>query len=273
MPQTSSLSNTCDSNLREEDDVVCANEVRLRELEGDNETDDVAQDCDNAISSQNEAPAEAAGQSESAVARADQSEGAEQTDETDEAIERESQDTVDDNARNNLENTDVSENAPTEAPKDNTVEITVAETDNTNAEQDESNADSERSAVGTETQNADPEAQDVDADAHFVDAESTSVEVGERAEVEELEEALTFDENHFSTPTGGATPERVASGRRMTSSSMDDTEVRVPQCQGTLASLKLFYVCVVMFARMDTTQDGAKEWRVLGSESFAAVTV
>ncbi|KAI8420486.1 hypothetical protein MSG28_008972 [Choristoneura fumiferana] len=227
VPQTSSLSNTCDSNLREEDDVVCANEVRLKELEGDNETDDVAQDCDNATSSQNEAPAEAAGQSESAVAHADQSDGAEQKDKTDEAIERES-DAVDDNARTNLETADVSETAPTEAENEINIENT-AEIETTNVEQEASNAEHETGTVVTETHNADAETQnvdtvtDVDADAHFVDAESTSVAV-ERVEIEELEEALTFDENHFSTPTGGATPERVATGRRMTSSSMDDTE-------------------------------------------------
>ncbi|KAI8420485.1 hypothetical protein MSG28_008971 [Choristoneura fumiferana] len=230
VPQTSSLSNTCDSNLREEDDVVCANEVRLKELEGDNETDDVAQDCDNATSSQNEAPAEAAGQSESAVAHADQSDGAEQKDKTDEAIERES-DAVNDNARTNLETADVSETAPTEAENEINVENT-AEIETTNVEQEASNAEHETGTVVTETHNADAETQnvdtvtDVDADAHFVDAESTSVAV-ERVEIEELEEALTFDENHFSTPTGGATPERVATGRRMTSSSMDDTEDRI----------------------------------------------
>lgn len=119
MPQTSSLSNTCDSNLREEDDVVCANEVRLKELDGDNETDEVAQDCDNAISSQNEAPAEAAGQSESAVAHTEKSEGAEEKNKTDEVVEteRKSQDAVDDNARGNVETADVSETAPTEAEK------------------------------------------------------------------------------------------------------------------------------------------------------------
>lgn len=41
-------------------------------------------------------------------------------------------------------------------------------------------------------------------------------------------ESLTFDENHFSTPTGGVTPERRASAsrrRRATTSSMEDSEV------------------------------------------------
>ncbi|CAH0724146.1 unnamed protein product, partial [Brenthis ino] len=40
-------------------------------------------------------------------------------------------------------------------------------------------------------------------------------------------ESLTFDENHFSTPTGGVTPERRASTsrrRRTTTSSMEDSE-------------------------------------------------
>ncbi|XP_052743644.1 E3 ubiquitin-protein ligase Nedd-4 isoform X2 [Bicyclus anynana] len=39
-------------------------------------------------------------------------------------------------------------------------------------------------------------------------------------------ESLTFDENHFSTPTGGATPRRRSTSRRRrtTTSSMDDSE-------------------------------------------------
>lgn len=44
---------------------------------------------------------------------------------------------------------------------------------------------------------------------------------------DESTESLTFDENHFSTPTGGATPERRDSPnrRRTTASSVDDSEV------------------------------------------------
>ncbi|CAH2042002.1 unnamed protein product, partial [Iphiclides podalirius] len=64
--------------------------------------------------------------------------------------------------------------------------------------------------------------------------EEPSAEVAEAAEAEELEfieivaESLTFDENHFSTPTGGS-PEGRSLGRRSrrrraTASSMDDSE-------------------------------------------------
>lgn len=48
----------------------------------------------------------------------------------------------------------------------------------------------------------------------------------ERLEVTELTDALTFDENHFSTPLGGASPVTSQRSRRPTTSSMDDSEVR-----------------------------------------------
>lgn len=78
------------------------------------------------------------------------------------------------------------------------------------------------------------------------DNESTNgvIDDDARTEIEEIEfgrertltdetgdgsgESLTFDENHFSTPTGGVTPERRASTsrrRRATTSSMEDSEV------------------------------------------------
>lgn len=45
--------------------------------------------------------------------------------------------------------------------------------------------------------------------------------------MEASEESLTFDENHFSTPVGGASPARSPSRRRRTTtSSMEDSEVR-----------------------------------------------
>lgn len=44
------------------------------------------------------------------------------------------------------------------------------------------------------------------------------------------EEVLTFDENHFSTPIGGVTPEQTTPRdrrrRQITTSSVDDSEVR-----------------------------------------------
>lgn len=51
---------------------------------------------------------------------------------------------------------------------------------------------------------------------------------GNENEVERSEEALTFDENHFSTPVGGASPVRTPRGRRRraTTSSLEDSEVR-----------------------------------------------
>lgn len=51
---------------------------------------------------------------------------------------------------------------------------------------------------------------------------------GDENEVDRSEEALTFDENHFSTPVGGASPARTPRGRRRrtTTSSLEDSEVR-----------------------------------------------
>lgn len=48
----------------------------------------------------------------------------------------------------------------------------------------------------------------------------------ESLELPETVDALTFDENHFSTPTGGASPVTSPRSRRRTTSSMDDSEVR-----------------------------------------------
>lgn len=66
-------------------------------------------------------------------------------------------------------------------------------------------------------------------------------------------ESLTFDENHFSTPTGGATPERRASTsrrRRATASSMEDSEVRSERvCGRDVYCVKLLWVvCVRLFS-------------------------
>ncbi|XP_026320391.1 E3 ubiquitin-protein ligase Nedd-4 isoform X2 [Hyposmocoma kahamanoa] len=49
---------------------------------------------------------------------------------------------------------------------------------------------------------------------------------GNENEVERSEEALTFDENHFSTPVGGSSPARTPRGRRRrtTTSSLEDSE-------------------------------------------------
>lgn len=49
-----------------------------------------------------------------------------------------------------------------------------------------------------------------------------------RIEQPVIEDTLTFDENHFSTPTGGVSPERSprTRRRRTTTSSMEDSEVR-----------------------------------------------
>lgn len=51
---------------------------------------------------------------------------------------------------------------------------------------------------------------------------------GEESEVERSEEALTFDDNHFSTPVGGASPARTPRSRRRrtTASSLENSEVR-----------------------------------------------
>ncbi|XP_063626967.1 E3 ubiquitin-protein ligase Nedd-4 [Cydia splendana] len=211
VPQ-SSLSNTCDSNLREEDDVVCANEVRQRDVDNEN----VAQDCDT-ISSQND-QSENAEANQSENAEAGQSENAE---------------------ANQSENAEANQS---ENPEGNQLDVDNGEASGSSVAPDQSEAkpDTENEETAENAESAEGERANTETDERDsnVEATATSVEGTENAEVEtrrvderdadsieiEIEEALTFDENHFSTPTGGTTPERGASRRRMTSSSMDDTE-------------------------------------------------
>lgn len=53
---------------------------------------------------------------------------------------------------------------------------------------------------------------------------SEAIEATEQSGAEASEESLTFDENHFSTPVGGASPQPRR--RRATTSSLEDSEVR-----------------------------------------------
>ncbi|KAM3959450.1 LOW QUALITY PROTEIN: E3 ubiquitin-protein ligase Nedd4 [Aphomia sociella] len=79
-----------------------------------------------------------------------------------------------------------------------------------NTEQIENREESENSRVTVE-------------DNEYVD--EIAVEQTENDDIEEsAEELLTFDENHFSTPTGGASPQRSPALRRRTASSESEDE-------------------------------------------------
>ncbi|XP_047996855.1 E3 ubiquitin-protein ligase Nedd-4 isoform X2 [Leguminivora glycinivorella] len=220
VPQ-SSLSNTCDSNLREEDDVVCANEVRQRDVDNEN----VAQDCDT-ISSQNDQSEDAvAGQSENAVAGQSENAEASQSEEAEASQSENAEASQSENAEasqsENAEGNQIDDNGEASAVEQSEAKAENEETaDHTERESNLENA----GGVNTETDERD---SNVEANATSVDEAERERQQDERdadsIEIE-IEEALTFDENHFSTPTGGTTPERGASRRRMTSSSMDDTE-------------------------------------------------
>ncbi|XP_041984545.1 E3 ubiquitin-protein ligase Nedd-4 [Aricia agestis] len=105
----------------------------------------------------------------------------------------------------------------------------------------ESNDQTDAPEVAQETTNTSQEAEDTEIrleiqalndEANDADDDSrTEIDVlslgGERLEEngDDSTESLTFDENHFSTPTGGASPERRETRRRRTTtSSMDDSE-------------------------------------------------
>ncbi|CAG9564325.1 unnamed protein product [Danaus chrysippus] len=81
---------------------------------------------------------------------------------------------------------------------------------------------------------------EVDGEGAINDTESNGVDDDARTEIEEITfgrertltdetggstESLTFDENHFSTPTGGVTPERrMSPSRRRTTNSLTESE-------------------------------------------------
>ncbi|XP_069361519.1 E3 ubiquitin-protein ligase Nedd-4 isoform X4 [Maniola hyperantus] len=107
-----------------------------------------------------------------------------------------------------------------------TVESEVNETEN------ERQTSNELNEVVNDTESNGVIDQDIDDRDYDARTEIEEITFGrERTITEETgddsTESLTFDENHFSTPTGGVTPERRQSSsrrRRTTASSLDDSE-------------------------------------------------
>ncbi|XP_026492356.1 E3 ubiquitin-protein ligase Nedd-4 isoform X2 [Vanessa tameamea] len=131
----------------------------------------------------------------------------------------------------NVAHTAEADNNQSEDTAENAQEIS----DNQNASQE--TVESDVNAVDTELQSGvESLLNDTESNGDLVD-DDTRTEIEEitfgreRTLTEETGdgsgESLTFDENHFSTPTGGVTPERRASTsrrRRPTTSSLDDSE-------------------------------------------------
>lgn len=114
-----------------------------------------------------------------------------------------------------------------ETTADGTVVATVSEN---NSENIENAAESIESGTGTSSNVPVNNTDNISEDDVIV-AESDDVipvtNIVEVRNVELVTEDLTFDENHFSTPTGG-TPNRSprTRRRRTTASSLDESEVR-----------------------------------------------
>ncbi|KAH9639071.1 hypothetical protein HF086_003602, partial [Spodoptera exigua] len=216
--QTNSISDEtdCDNNLgnkttQEDDDVVCANEVV-----GDAQTDtstshdaantaaDTAELTDNTNNeTDNTTTADEAG-GNTPPTDTPQDEGPDTTDHTevtqDGVVTPEERNTANEGHESNER--DTTNEADTE--NETQTEVVENETETTASE-------------AAETETASPQTETVELQTE------TAVP---QAEVIVEEDALTFDENHFSTPTGGASPVTTPTNRRRrtTTSSMEDSE-------------------------------------------------
>ncbi|XP_049877372.1 E3 ubiquitin-protein ligase Nedd-4 isoform X2 [Pectinophora gossypiella] len=210
-----SLSNEtdCDTRHREDDDVVCANEVRLREPDGNNE--DSAQDDTSQVNG-------------NAEQNTPNRETREDNDINDEAP-RESNEVSESNAEQERQTPQVSVESveTTENPTDNT------ETEDTTTE----NADTQNNAseiTVTDGQIVEHTAVTENLERRE-ETEEQSEEAREARESErreaEIEEALTFDENHFSTPRG-ASPRTRGSDH----DSEDETDASTDSTRSSSAS-------------------------------------
>lgn len=210
--QTNSISDEtdCDNNLgnktiQEDDDVVCANEVV-----GDAQTD-TSTSHDTASRAADAAELTEDANTETANTTTDEPGGDTLTTDTPQG---ESRDTTD-----NTEVTQVSTDTPEERDTANEGDVSN-ERDATN--ETETQNETQTEVVENETETVATEAAETETPAP-----QTETAVAQ-ADVIVEEDALTFDENHFSTPTGGASPVATptARRRRTTTSSMEDSEVR-----------------------------------------------
>ncbi|XP_039759455.1 E3 ubiquitin-protein ligase Nedd-4 isoform X2 [Pararge aegeria] len=141
-------------------------------------------------------------------------------------------------AHENVHRTTEADNNQTEATVDNAQDSTN-ENQNSSQETDESEVNEVEiqpsngiNEIANDTESNEVVDQDLDDRDDDARTEIEEITFGrERTLTEETgddsTESLTFDENHFSTPTGGVTPERRQSTsrrRRTTTSSMDDSE-------------------------------------------------
>ncbi|XP_022815743.1 E3 ubiquitin-protein ligase Nedd-4 isoform X2 [Spodoptera litura] len=216
--QTNSISDEtdCDNNLgnktiQEDDDVVCANEVV-----GDAQTD---------TSTSHDAVSRAADTAEltedtnTEAANNTTTDGAGGDTPPSDAPQGESRDTTD--------NTEVAQGS-TDTPeeRDTANEGDVANERDT-ANETESQNETQTEVVENETETAATEAAETETAAPQTETAAPQTEIAvAQAEVIVEEDALTFDENHFSTPTGGASPVATPTNRRRrtTTSSMEDSE-------------------------------------------------
>ncbi|RVE44377.1 hypothetical protein evm_010998 [Chilo suppressalis] len=229
-PTTSLSENDCDNNLRgsetaEEDDVVCANEIAIaRPTEV--QTDDVAQDsCDN------RAGTSQTGDEERTLNDIEETNGRTELEETSnsdvvgEVVENPKSDEVVDAINRAVTDNVAVEDSNENDPRTNeTVPQTNGEelTDDSRTTANVTEVSDERTETETETRE-NTNTDDVSAEATDVDLVEIQIS-GEEAAAVDSEESLTFDENHFSTPSGGsraATPRR---SRRATAASVDDSE-------------------------------------------------
>ncbi|KAJ2948784.1 hypothetical protein O0L34_g8041 [Tuta absoluta] len=208
-----SLSETdCDTrNRQEDDDVVCANEVRLRVTDGNNETTQGTSQTEQNATGDN----------------TDEIDNAATIERQESLINNETETTVteaDTNDASIEERQNAVESAETNAEAtQNALEATQNATDETqNATAETQNTTEETQNATEETQNATAETRNATEERHNGAERRQTADNDDTAD--ENEESLQFDENHFSTPVGGASPQARRRRRANTASSMEDTE-------------------------------------------------
>ncbi|XP_075981805.1 E3 ubiquitin-protein ligase Nedd4 isoform X2 [Anticarsia gemmatalis] len=219
-PETEATTNSisdetdCDNNLRnktiqEEDDVVCANERHDARREHDGHDATTSQTASENVE-QNEITNDGTGSSENTEATA---EVVENTTVIEESAVVENETAV-------VNGTETTENSTESASSEHTENETV--TTNTSQETDTNVPDTDANVAESDANTDTTPENDADVPQRDVQVENEIVEV---RNVELVTEDLTFDENHFSTPTGGS-PERSpqARRRRTTTSSMEESE-------------------------------------------------
>ncbi|KPJ04128.1 E3 ubiquitin-protein ligase Nedd-4 [Papilio xuthus] len=181
---TSNLSNDCDTNIREDDDVVDAPTSANADVDNVVTTEEtVATEATNVNTTEH-----AQGTSDNEIASTSQINNIENVADDTEAI------------INNENDELVRQQSNEDAQSQSTAETNASEEANDNVEEVRVNGDE-----------VTPAADDDDDEVELIEI---------------VAESLTFDENHFSTPTGGSPEGRSPTSRRRrtTASSMDDSE-------------------------------------------------